>query len=114
MYFGRKVMSRCPVFSCVDTALIECSRFGPDTDSITRPAQASSIGGPKHKQKAVLAAAVSIVCRALLRPWPMPTKYRKFARGDVAAAHRLSAEAGWPHRVEDWQFVQQLGSGHVA
>jgi len=44
----------------------------------------------------------------------MATKYRKFAAGDVAAAHRLSLEVGWPHRVEDWQFVHRLGAGHVA
>ncbi|HSW84403.1 MAG TPA: GNAT family N-acetyltransferase [Usitatibacter sp.] len=41
-------------------------------------------------------------------------KYRKFARTDVAAAHRLSLEVGWPHRLEDWKFVQRLGTGHVA
>lgn len=44
----------------------------------------------------------------------MPVKYRKLARKDLAAAHRLSLEAGWPHRLEDWDFVQRLGVGHVA
>ena len=44
----------------------------------------------------------------------MPVKYRKFARKDVAAAHRLSLEYAWPHRLEDWKFVQRLGSGYVA
>jgi ribosomal protein S18 acetylase RimI-like enzyme len=44
----------------------------------------------------------------------MPTRYRKFARADVAAAHRLSLEVGWPHRLEDWKFLQRLGTGHVA
>ena len=44
----------------------------------------------------------------------MPVKYRRFARTDVAAAHRLSLEVGWPHRLEDWKFVQRLGTGHVA
>jgi GNAT superfamily N-acetyltransferase len=44
----------------------------------------------------------------------MPVKYRKFARTDVAAAHRLSLDVGWPHRLEDWRFVQRLGSGYVA
>jgi predicted N-acetyltransferase YhbS len=44
----------------------------------------------------------------------MSTKYRKFARKDAAAAHRLSLEVGWPHRLEDWRFVQSLGAGHVA
>jgi GNAT superfamily N-acetyltransferase len=44
----------------------------------------------------------------------MPTRYRKFGRIDVAAAHKLSLEVGWPHRLEDWKFVRRLGSGHVA
>jgi ribosomal protein S18 acetylase RimI-like enzyme len=44
----------------------------------------------------------------------MPVKYRKFARTDVAAAHRLSLDVGWPHRLEDWRFVQRLGAGYVA
>ena len=44
----------------------------------------------------------------------MPVKYRKFTRADVAAAHRLSLEYAWPHRLEDWRFVQRLGSGYVA
>jgi predicted N-acetyltransferase YhbS len=44
----------------------------------------------------------------------MSVKYRKFARTDAAAAHRLSLELAWPHRLEDWKFVQRLGSGYVA
>jgi len=44
----------------------------------------------------------------------MSTRYRKFALGDAAAAHRLSVDAGWPHRLEDWKFVRRLGTGHVA
>jgi GNAT superfamily N-acetyltransferase len=44
----------------------------------------------------------------------MPVKYRKFARTDVAAAHRLSLELGWPHRIEDWKFLSRLGTGYVA
>lgn len=44
----------------------------------------------------------------------MPVSYRSFARGDIAAAHELSLEVGWPHRVEDWEFVQRLGAGYVA
>lgn len=38
-------------------------------------------------------------------------KWRPFVRADVPAAQRLSLEAGWPHRVEDWEFVLSLGSG---
>lgn len=44
----------------------------------------------------------------------MATRYRKFGRADIAAAHRLSAKVGWPHRVEDWRFVHGLATGHVA
>ena len=44
----------------------------------------------------------------------MPVRYRKFARADVAAAHRLSVAVGWPHRLEDWRFLLRLGTGHVA
>lgn len=44
----------------------------------------------------------------------MPVSYRSFARGDIAAAHELSLEVGWPHRVQDWEFVHRLGAGYVA
>lgn len=44
----------------------------------------------------------------------MPVKYRKLSRKDLAAAHKLSLDVGWPHRLEDWEFVQHLGAGHVA
>lgn len=44
----------------------------------------------------------------------MSAIYRKFARRDLAAAHRLSLEVGWPHRLEDWEFAQALGRGYVA
>ena len=44
----------------------------------------------------------------------MSVKYRKLARKDLAAAHKLSLDVGWPHRFEDWEFVQRLGVGHVA
>lgn len=40
--------------------------------------------------------------------------YRPFSLEDVAAARALSSEFSWPHRVEDWQFVAQLGKGFVA
>lgn len=44
----------------------------------------------------------------------MATRYRKFAREDVAAAYRLSLAVGWPHRLEDWKFANRLGTGYVA
>ena len=44
----------------------------------------------------------------------MATRYRKLGRADVGAAHKLSLDVGWPHRQQDWEFVQRLGAGHVA
>lgn len=40
--------------------------------------------------------------------------YRSFSLLDVAAARALSSELRWPHRLEDWQFVAQAGTGFVA
>ncbi|WGF87454.1 GNAT family N-acetyltransferase [Marinivivus vitaminiproducens] len=39
---------------------------------------------------------------------------RALDRADLAAVHALSQEAGWPHRVEDWRFALDVGSGVVA
>ena len=39
---------------------------------------------------------------------------RRIAAEHVAGATKLSHEAKWPHRLEDWQFVENLGSGFVA
>lgn len=36
---------------------------------------------------------------------------RPFERADIPDALRLSREAGWPHRAEDWEFALSLGSG---
>ena len=36
---------------------------------------------------------------------------RPFVRADIPAAQRLSREAGWPHRAEDWDFALCLGAG---
>lgn len=40
--------------------------------------------------------------------------YRPFDCTDIAAAHRLSLAAGWPHRAEDWQLMFDAGDGFVA
>jgi len=39
---------------------------------------------------------------------------RPFRSTDLAAAHALSEEVRWPHRLTDWEFVLQLGDGIVA
>ncbi len=39
---------------------------------------------------------------------------KAFTADHLAAAIRLSQEARWPHRREDWQVVQQLSEGVVA
>jgi GNAT superfamily N-acetyltransferase len=33
---------------------------------------------------------------------------------DLPAAHKLSLSVLWPHRLEDWKFIQELGEGIVA
>jgi predicted N-acetyltransferase YhbS len=39
---------------------------------------------------------------------------RRLEATDLQVAHRLSAEAGWPHRLEDWRLFHALGGGLVA
>jgi GNAT superfamily N-acetyltransferase len=40
--------------------------------------------------------------------------YRRMTADDLPAAHKLSLSVLWPHRLEDWKFIQQLGEGIVA
>lgn len=40
--------------------------------------------------------------------------YRAFQPSDLPRAHELSQQAGWPHRLRDWEFVLALGQGVVA
>lgn len=39
---------------------------------------------------------------------------RPMTAADLAAAHALSARLHWPHRLADWQFNFEFGSGLVA
>jgi predicted GNAT family N-acyltransferase len=39
---------------------------------------------------------------------------RRMVAGDLAAASDLSREQKWPHRIEDWEMLFQLGFGYVA
>ena len=34
--------------------------------------------------------------------------YRAMTRADLPAAHRLSAQLNWPHRLEDWALLHRL------
>lgn len=40
--------------------------------------------------------------------------YRSFRPEDLPGAHALSQEAGWPHRLGDWQLALAAGEGIVA
>ena len=41
-------------------------------------------------------------------------QYRRMTAADLPAAHKLSLSVLWPHRLEDWKFIQELGEGIVA
>jgi len=43
-----------------------------------------------------------------------PVRIRPLHGADLSAAHRLSQAAKWPHRIEDWWFLYELGAGVVA
>lgn len=41
------------------------------------------------------------------------TGLRRMTVADLAAAHELSSEQKWPHRIEDWEMLFGLGFGYV-
>ena len=41
-------------------------------------------------------------------------RYRAMTAADIPAVHKLSIAVLWPHRVQDWKFVFELGAGIVA
>lgn len=41
-------------------------------------------------------------------------RYRRMTAADLPAAHKLSLSVLWPHRLEDWKFIHELGEGIVA
>lgn len=45
---------------------------------------------------------------------PDGVRLRPFAAADLEAAHALSTEQQWPHRLEDWLFALAHGEGVVA
>lgn len=40
--------------------------------------------------------------------------YRRMTADDLPSTHKLSLAALWPHRLEDWKFILELGEGIVA
>lgn len=38
---------------------------------------------------------------------------RRMTPHDLAAAHALSSQQKWPHRIEDWEMLLNLGFGYV-
>jgi predicted N-acetyltransferase YhbS len=41
-------------------------------------------------------------------------RYRAMTSADIPAVHKLSIAVLWPHRLQDWRFVHELGAGIVA
>lgn len=41
-------------------------------------------------------------------------RYRGMTVADIPAVHKLSIAVLWPHRLQDWKFVHELGAGIVA
>lgn len=41
-------------------------------------------------------------------------EFREMTADDLPSAHKVSLAALWPHRLEDWKFVFELGEGIVA
>ncbi|NVI07498.1 GNAT family N-acetyltransferase [Paraburkholderia sp. JPY454] len=40
--------------------------------------------------------------------------YRPMTSADIATAQKMSLAVSWPHRLEDWQFALDAGTGFVA
>ena len=41
-------------------------------------------------------------------------QYRRMSADDLPAVHKLSLAVLWPHRLDDWKFIKELGEGIVA
>lgn len=46
-------------------------------------------------------------------PQNHPYTYRPMTAADVPAAHALSVQLKWPHRLEDWAMLQRVAEGFV-
>ena len=45
---------------------------------------------------------------------PMPLTFTAMQPAHLLGVMRLSADAGWPHREEDWRLVLDISHGFVA
>jgi predicted GNAT family N-acyltransferase/molybdopterin-binding protein len=45
---------------------------------------------------------------------PLSISYRAMTEADINTAYDLSQAVKWPHRVDDWKMVHNLGTGFVA
>lgn len=41
-------------------------------------------------------------------------RYRGMTAGDISEAHKLSIAVLWPHRLQDWKFIHDVGAGIIA
>ena len=39
--------------------------------------------------------------------------YRPMTAADVPAAHALSVQLKWPHRLDDWAMLQRVAEGFI-
>ena len=44
----------------------------------------------------------------------VPIRFRPMVTEDLIHAHELSRAVGWPHRLQDWQWIHQVSQGIVA
>lgn len=45
---------------------------------------------------------------------PLSISYRAMTEADLGTAYSLSQAVKWPHRIEDWKIMHNLGTGFVA
>lgn len=45
---------------------------------------------------------------------PLSISYRTMTETDIETAYELSQAVKWPHRIEDWKMMHNLGTGFVA
>src|SRR5258708_22582027 len=80
------------------------------------PAYVGRVGVVSSKMVQMLADHSSAPTRAetIMTSACASIRLREMATQDLSAAHALSREAQWPHRLEAWSFMLRLGLGVVA